>query len=246
MKQVKFGVAGHFLENASREWPEILYADISWPPSELIRFLVLVCWFFTFWHYFDLGFPGIFQRTHGGNGLKFCMVMYLDYLQNRLIYSVDLLIFQILALFGISGHFPENAWREWPEILYAAVSSSPSDLIRLWSRSGKFFNFGAILTLWKGSNLWSQGISWRTHGGNGLKFCTMMYPDHLQNWLDYGHGLLIFLILTLFWHSEMGQIWDFQSFPGEAIEKMAWHFACWCILTTFRTDQIMITVCWFF
>ena len=27
---------------------------------------------------------------------------------------------------------------------------------------------------------------------------------------------------------------------------MAWNFACWCILTTFRTDYIMVTVCRFF
>ena len=25
-----------------------------------------------------------------------------------------------------------------------------------------------------------------------MKFCTQMYLDHLQNWLVYGHGLLIF------------------------------------------------------
>ena len=29
-------VSGHLLENAWREWPEILHADVSWPPSELI------------------------------------------------------------------------------------------------------------------------------------------------------------------------------------------------------------------
>ena len=28
--------------------------------------------------------------------------------------------------------------------------------------------------------------------GNGLKFCMLMYLDHLQNCLVYGHGLLIF------------------------------------------------------
>ena len=36
------------------------------------------------------------------------------------------------------------------------------------------------------------GICQRMHGGNGLKFCMLMYLDHLQNWLVYGHGLLIF------------------------------------------------------
>ena len=43
-------------------------------------------------------------------------------------------------------------------------------------------------------------------GRNSLKFGMLMHPGHLQNWLDFGHGLLIFLIFALFWHSEMGQI----------------------------------------
>ena len=80
------------------------------------------------------------------------------------------------------------------------------------------------------------GICGRTHGGNGLKFCTLMYLDPLQNWLVYGHSLLIFLILALFWLSEMGKFWGFQAFFGECIEGIAWNFACWCILTAFRTD----------
>ena len=80
------------------------------------------------------------------------------------------------------------------------------------------------------------GICRRTHGGNGLKFCMVMYLDHLQNWIDYGHGLLIFLLLTPLWLSETGQIGGFRAFPGERMEGMGWHFAWWCILTTFRTD----------
>ena len=92
--------------------------------------------------------------------------------------------------FGVSGHFLENAWREWPEMWYAAVSWPPSELIGLWF-----------------------------------------------------YGLVIFLILVLFWLSETGQIWVFS---GKPIEEMAWNFACWCILTTFRTDKIMVTVCIFF
>ena len=31
---------------------------------------------------------------------------------------------------------------------------------------------------------------------NGLKFDMLIYPDHLQNWLDFGHHLLIFLDLA--------------------------------------------------
>ena len=90
------------------------------------------------------------------------------------------------------------------------------------------------------------GICWRTHGGIGLKFCLLMYLDHLQNWLVYSHSLLIFLIVVLFWLGETGQIWGFRAFPGERMEGLTWNFACWCILTTFRTDMFMVTVCWFF
>ena len=94
----------------------------------------------------------------------------------------------------------------------------------------------SILTKWNVSNLGFLGISHRTHWGNGLKWCTLMYLGHLQNWLVYGYGLLIFLIVALFWLSEMGQIWGFRVFHGERIEGMAWNFACGCILTTFKTD----------
>ena len=110
-----------------------------------------------------LGFSAISRGTHGGNGLKNCMLIY------------------------------------------------PSELIRLGSWSVDLSNFGAILTLWNGSNLGFPGISWWTLRGNGLPFCMLMYLVHLQNWLDYGHSLLIFLILALFWLREMLQIWGFWS-----------------------------------
>ena len=80
------------------------------------------------------------------------------------------------------------------------------------------------------------GICRRMHWGIGLKFYMLMYLDHLQNWLVYGLGLLIFLILALFWLNETGQTWGFRAFPGERIEGMAWNFTSWCILTIFRTD----------
>ena len=41
--------------------------------------------------------------------------------------------------------------------------------------------------------------------------CMLMYLEHLQNWVDYGHSLLIFPILALFWVREMVQIWGFWS-----------------------------------
>ena len=139
-------------------------------------------------------FPGICRRTHGRNGLKINMLMYLDHLQNWLVYSHGLLIFLILALFWLS-------------------------------ETGQIWGF-----------YMTPGISQRTHGGNCLKSCTLMYHDHLKNWLVYGHGLVIFIILALFWLSETGQIWGFRAFPRECMEEMAWNFARWFILTTLRTD----------
>ena len=59
------------------------------------------------------------------------------------------------------------------------------------------------------------------YGGNGLKYGMLLYPDHIQNWLDYGYGLVIFLILVLFWLSETGQIFGFQAFSEKPIEEMA-------------------------
>ena len=87
------------------------------------------------------------------------------------------------------------------------------------------------------------GICWRMHGGNSLKFYMLMYLDHLQNWLVYGHCLLIFLILALFWLNETGQIWGFWAFPWELMKEMAWNFAHWCILTTFSNNKFMVRVC---
>ena len=47
----------------------------------------------------------------------------------------------------------------------------------------------------------------------------LMYPDHLQNWLDLGHHLLIFLILASFWLRETGQICNYLENPrGEWLE----------------------------
>ena len=135
-------------------------------------------------------FPGICRRMQGGIGLKFYMLMYLDHLQNWLVYGCGLLIFLILALFWLSETgqiwgfraFPEERMEEMAWNLHTDVSWPPSELISLWP------------------------------------------------------GSVDFLILALFWLSEMGQMWCFRAFPGERMEGMAWNFARWCILTTFRTD----------
>ena len=56
------------------------------------------------------------------------------------------------------------------------------------------------------------GISRRAHRGNGLQFCILIYPDHFQNWLHFGHGLLIFLLLVWLCLSE--NLWSNLWFPG--------------------------------
>ena len=61
-----------------------------------------------------------------------------------------------------------------------------------------FPHFGITLTWWNWSNLRFLGIFLTIHGQNALKFGMQMYPDQLQNWLEFGHGLLIFLYLALF------------------------------------------------
>ena len=88
------------------------------------------------------------------------------------------------------------------------------------------------------------GICRRMHGRISLKFYMLMCLDHLQNLLGYSLGLLIFLILALFWLIETGQIWGFWAYPGERMAGMAWNCACWCILTTFKPDWFGVTVCW--
>ena len=80
---------------------------------------------------------------------------------------------------------------------------------------------------WNRSNLRFTGIFRRvTHDKNSLKFGMLMYPGHLQSWLDYGHGLLILFILAAIWLSETGEICSFWAFSEEQIGRMAWNLTC--------------------
>ena len=45
----------------------------------------------------------------------------------------------------------------------------------------------------------------------------LMYPDHFQNWLDFGHGLLIFLIFVMsppWLHAHLTGIWQLRDAAG--------------------------------
>ena len=66
------------------------------------------------------------------------------------------------------------------------------------------------------------------HRGNGLKFCMLLYPDHLQNWFDFGYSLLIFLILMLFWLGEMGQILGFPHY-GDPLAEIGHIWGFWAL-----------------
>ena len=120
------------------------------------------------------------------------------------------------------------------------------------------------ITRYKASPILTQIGRFRTIGSKGEIFCkgempyrfprsSVKFQDHTvqsitdfdPNWAfpDYrpvaafkSLRFALFLILVLFWLSETGQIWGFQAFSGTPMEEMAWNFACWCILATFRTD----------
>ena len=64
-------------------------------------------------------------------------------------------------------------------------------------------------------------IFFRMHTRNGLKFDMLIYREYLFNWLPFGHGLLIFLILAVFWLSEASQICGFHHFLENALDELA-------------------------
>ena len=73
-----------------------------------------------------------------------------------------------------------------------------------------------------------------------------MYPDHLLNLLDY----LMVHWLPFFWRRfELVKRVKFGIsgyFSENAWREWPEIFACWCFMTTYRTDKINVTVCWFY
>ena len=105
-------VSGYLPENARREFSKILHADVSWPPSKLIRLWPRFVDFppfgatLTYWNGSNLGFLSISQRTYAGNGMKIDKLMHPDHLKKWLLYGQGLLIFLILAQFWLSETGP--------------------------------------------------------------------------------------------------------------------------------------------
>ena len=89
-------------------------------------------------------------------------------------------------------------------------------------RRGKFSTW--VLGVWVNTTevawldyLCETDFPWR----KGIKFDMPMYPEHLWNWLPFGHSLLIFLIWAEFWLSERCQIGSFQTIIENAWEEWA-------------------------
>ena len=80
---VKFGVSGHLSENPLRKWPEILHADVSWSPTELIK------WWLQFVDFSNFG--AILTWV------KFEVSGHFGHFGH---------------IFWVSGHYLENVW-EW-------------------------------------------------------------------------------------------------------------------------------------
>ena len=109
------------------------------------------------------------------------------------------------------------------------------DRLHIWLNFGcSLLNFMVLTAVWlisetdqSWSNWWFPGKIWRMHGRHGLQFGVFMYPHYIQNGLNFGHGLLIFLVFASILLSETGQIGGFQTLSGE-VQSMVQqrHFRC--------------------
>ena len=140
-------VSVHFLENAWKGWPEIWHAKVSWPPwkaiSSLLIFLILVQFWFSeigqIWSF--LAF--YWEHMHVRNNWKLSTLVYSEHRQSRIIVGHGLLLFLIVVQFSNFGvrAFFDNALKELPEIWFADVLWSLSELIRFGLHYVDFPNF---------------------------------------------------------------------------------------------------------
>ena len=104
VKQVKFGVSRHLLENAWREWPEILHTDVSWPPSELFRLWARSVDFSNFGTILT---SKLVKRVKFGVWVKFGVSG--QFGQALWIFLIMMPLWLKLLIFGVSGHYLENS-----------------------------------------------------------------------------------------------------------------------------------------
>ena len=154
----------------------------------------------------NLWFPCIFVRTHGRYSLKFGMLIYSDHLQNWL---DDYILVKVCwfssfwwyfdlakqVKFVVCWDFLEHMGvMAWNVTCWCILTTLETDSILV---SLSIFLIWRRFDLLKQEKMWFPGIFVRTHGRNELNLNMLMYPEHLQNWLEFGHGLLIFLIFVM-------------------------------------------------
>ena len=140
----------------------------------------------------------------------------------------------VLIMFPSSYHHEifrsHYQWRKW----HPCKGQGQSSKVKVTEVNTQLSSFWTVTPVWIHRWWWNDAqslmllrrgallffkvtcqISRRMHGGNGLKFCMLIYPDHFQNWLYLGHALLIFLIMVSLWVSESGHIWGLRALSRE-------------------------------
>ena len=188
-------------ENAWREWPDILQADVSSPPPELVRL----------WSQ-SVDFPP-FGATDLVKRVKF----------------------------GVCGHFAENAWREWPEILHADVSWPPSELIvpadevERGHRNGEHPSVHPSLRL--SVRLGFPSIIWKSNHLINFKFSVCICWVSVQNWFSFGSHWPNFGPLVAKKLLEMGQNVGFRPLSQKVFTQSISNLWCTLVGWVVRIDS---------
>ena len=165
---------------------------------------------FLIWRHFDLlkevkfGVSRIFFRTLGRDSLTFYMLVYPDQIWDWLHFGHGPMVFLMLAscLLSETGHF----FRIFLEHMGGMATNCACWFIVTTSRADYmlvticcFSSFGRHFDLVKQVKFGVSGIFFGTYGRNGLLFDMLLCPDHIWNWLHFGHGLLVLVILEASW-----------------------------------------------
>ena len=119
-----------------------------------------------------------------------------------------------------------------------------------WSiRPWPFFGLSVQLTVPQSNLLCWELLPDRNRKSVGLWYWELMsHPDpavlpvgtlHSFEWFWVSRRIFIYShhnTFVLFSKTSVHCPDRFRAFPGERMEGMAWNFACWYILSTFRTD----------
>ena len=195
MKRVKF----EFSRTHSRNWLKLgmlMYADHLQNCLDFAQGLLIL----SFWA--NLGFPGILQRMHRKKLSCCCIrgwppselmgfwsrsVHFPNFAENSSINNLCLCVGLLRAMYSwvfiqISWNL-QNTFTLYDETIYYCHLSNFKVI-----QAAKLSETSKILSM--------SAFSGERIGRNGLKFGMLMYLDHFQKWLDFGHDLLIFLMFV--------------------------------------------------